>query len=1050
MMETISDETKTLRRCVRDLVAISALPAVWTGYDPPHIAESLAEVLMSALRADFIYIRVRGRSDEAPIEVTRTNDRAGAADQAQEIAAAVAPWLEFNASDPHPSIPNPIGSGTVRLGITPIGMIHGEEYGALVAGSSRSDFPTETDRLLLSVTANQAAILFQRNRTEEVLRESEHRFRTLFESMDEGYCVIEVLFDGLDNPTDYRFLEVNPPFEKQTGIKDPKGRLMREIAPDHEQHWFDIYGRIALTGETLRFENPAAALGRYYDVCAFRVGPAELRRVGIVFNDITERKRAEESLIERTRLATLSADIGVALNQADTLQQILQHCTEALVHRLDVAFARIWTLDEKEQVLELRASAGMYTHLDGPHSRVPVGHLKIGLIAQEREPHLTNNVIGDPRVSDQEWAKREGMVAFAGYPLIVEDHLVGVVAMFSRKTLTETTLQALASVANGIALGIERKQAEERLTEQTEIVKTINRIGQVLSAELDLQKLLQAVTDAATELTDARFGSFFYNVSTEEGGEYMLYTLSGVPREAFSHFPMPRATDLFSPTFRGEGTVCIDDVKKDPRYGKNSPYYGMPPGHLPVTSYLAVPVISRSGEVLGGLFFGSPDAGVFTERAARIVEGLAAQAAIAMDNASLYQKVQQAFAERGELLKREQAARKQAEEASRAKDEFLGVLSHELRTPLNAILGWTSLMNRQKLDDDMLNHATDTIERNAKLQARLVEDMLDVSRIISGKLRLETQPVDLTTVIKAAVDTVRSAADAKEIRLDAVLAYGAGLVLGDPVRLQQIVWNLLTNAIKFTPKGGHVQAQLQRIDSYFEITVSDTGPGIEENFLPYVFDRFRQADSTATRMHGGLGLGLAIVRHMVELHGGTVKADNRAEGHGAVFTVVLPVMVVRRPAVPLSMESESVYSSVSESAPIYFPPALDGIKVLVVDDEADSRELLTAMLKQYGAEVKTSSSTGEALEMLEQYKPDVLVSDIGMPGEDGYVLIKKVRALEPERSGRIPAVALTAYARADDRLRALASGYNMHVPKPVEPTELAIVIASLSGRPVKS
>ena len=579
-METLSDEIKTLRRRVRDLVAISALPAVWIGYDPPRIAESLADVLLSALRADFIYIRVRGRSDEAPIEVARTKQRADAADQAQEIAAAVAPWLKSNTSNPPPSIPNPIGSGTVRLGITPIGMIQEEEYGALVAGSSRSDFPTETDRLLLSVAVNQVTILFQRNQAEEALRESERRFRTLFESMDEGYCVLEVIFDGRGNPTDYRFLEVNPQFEKQTGIKDAKGRLMREIAPDHEQHWFDIYGRIALTGETLRFENAAAALGRYYDVCAFRVGPAEMRRVGVVFNDITERKRAEESLIERSRLATLSADIGVALNQADTLQQILQRCTEALVQHLDVAFARIWTLDEKEQVLELQASAGMYTHLDGTHSRVPVGQLKIGLIAQERKPHLTNEVMGDPRVSDREWARREGMVAFAGYPLIVEDRLVGVVAMFARKPLTEATLQALSSVANGIALGIERKQAEERLKEQTEIVETIYRIGQVLSAELDLQKLVQAVTDAATELTDARFGSFFYNVYTEQGGEYMLYTLSGVPREAFAHFPMPRATDLFGPTFRGEGTIRIDDVKKDSRYGKNSPYLwdaGRPP-----------------------------------------------------------------------------------------------------------------------------------------------------------------------------------------------------------------------------------------------------------------------------------------------------------------------------------------------------------------------------------------------------------------------------------------------------------------------------------------
>ena len=419
-----------------------------------------------------------------------------------------------------------------------------------------------------------------------------------------------------------------------------------------------------------------------------------------------------------------------------------------------------------------------------------------------------------------------------------------------------------------------------------------------------------------------------------------------------------------------------------------------------------------------------------------------------MDNARLYQNVQQSLAEREEILSREQAARNQAEVASRAKDEFLGMLSHELRTPLNAIIGWTHMLTRQKLDADMFNRATETIDRNARLQGRLIEDMLDVSRIISGKLRLETEPVDLPTVISAAVDTVRSAADAKDIHLELVLAYGASLVLGDPTRLQQVLWNLLTNAVKFTPKGGRIQVQLRRIDSYLELTVSDTGPGIDESFLPYVFDRFRQADSTSARKHGGLGLGLAIVRHLVELHGGTVEVDNRAEGHGAVFTVTLPVMVVRRPTGPLAIESERMHPG--ESVPFDAPPPLNGLKILVVDDEADARLMLAAMLEQYGAEVKTSSSTGEALEMIERYKPDILVSDIGMPEEDGDVLIKKVRTMERERGGRIPAVALTAYARAADRLRALTAGYNMHVPKPVEPTELAIVIASLSGRNVKS
>jgi signal transduction histidine kinase/ActR/RegA family two-component response regulator len=400
--------------------------------------------------------------------------------------------------------------------------------------------------------------------------------------------------------------------------------------------------------------------------------------------------------------------------------------------------------------------------------------------------------------------------------------------------------------------------------------------------------------------------------------------------------------------------------------------------------------------------------------------------------------------ERADLI-REQAARQQAEIASRAKDEFLATLSHELRTPLNAIFGWTRLLTSRDLSEDMCKQAIETIDRNARLQARLIDDMLDVSRIVSGKLRLETQPVDLPGVIHAAVDTLRSAADAKNIRVDVVLAHGAGLVLGDPVRLQQIVWNLLSNAIKFSPKGRHVQVELQRVNSHYEITVSDTGPGIDEAFLPHVFDPFRQADSTTTRKHGGLGLGLAIVRHLVELHGGMVEAANRADGKGAVFTIALPVMAVRRSKEPRDGQSDGHRAGAGGHALIERMPALSGLKVLVVDDDSDARQLLSAILEQCGAEVVTQASSAAALEALRQFKPDVLVSDIGLPEEDGYALIEKVRSLESGDGHHIPAVALTAYARAEDRMRALSAGYNMHVPKPVEPAELAVVIASLAG-----
>jgi PAS domain S-box-containing protein len=590
-----------------------------------------------------------------------------------------------------------------------------------------------------------------------------------------------------------------------------------------------------------------------------------------------------------------------------------------------------------------------------------------------------------------------------------------------------------------------RKQTEVILKEQTEIVETINRIGQLLSAELNQQTLVQSVTDAATELTGAQFGAFFYNLENEEGASYMLYTLSGVPLEAFAHFPMPRATDMFGPTFRGEGTIRIDNVKEDARYGKNSPYHGMPQGHLPVTSYLAVSVTSRSGEVIGGLFFGHSAAGVFTERHEQIIEGIASQVAIAMDNARLYDRAQRVIKEREQLLKREQEARKQAEEASRAKDEFLGLISHEIRTPLNAILGWTSMLTSAKLDPAAVASAIETIDRNARLQARLIEDMLDISRIMTGKLRLDAQPTDLTTVISGAVESLRPAADAREIRVYSVLDYGAGLVLGDSMRLQQIIWNLLSNAIKFTPKGGSVKIYLERINSHLEVTVSDTGPGIDEEFLPFVFERFRQADSSTTKKYGGLGLGLSIVRQLVELHGGTVEAANRTDETGTIFTVKLPVMVARTKAEKTAEAADRAREFAGEMVAFESSTRLEGIRILVVDDDQDARLLLRAILEQRGAELKICESASETLASINEFKPDILVSDIGMPDVDGYSLIKKIRATDgPFR--RLPAVALTAFARVEDRLKALSAGFNMHVPKPVDPSELTMVIASLVSR----
>jgi PAS domain S-box-containing protein len=388
-------------------------------------------------------------------------------------------------------------------------------------------------------------------------------------------------------------------------------------------------------------------------------------------------------------------------------------------------------------------------------------------------------------------------------------------------------------------------------------------------------------------------------------------------------------------------------------------------------------------------------------------------------------------------------AKRTAENATIAKDEFLAVVSHELRTPLTAILGWARMLQTGKLDERTAVRALDAVERNAESQNQLIGDLLDFSRIISGKIRLDVGRVDLSSVVEASIDVVSPAADAKGIRLQTILDPKAGPVSGDAERLQQVMWNLLSNAVKFTPKGGRVQVRLERVDSSVEITVSDTGQGIEPGFLPYVFERFRQADTATTRRQTGLGLGMAITKHLVELHGGTIRAESTGEGQGTTFVLRLPVMIVHNPehlAEVTGVRRHTAGEDMSQPAEL---ARLDGIHVLVVDDARDARELLTAILTQSGAVVTAASGAADALNELRLVKPDLLVSDIEMANEDGYSLIRKVRDLEEERGRRIPAIALTAHARSSDRLRALSEGYQMHMSKPVEPAELVLAIANL-------
>lgn len=408
---------------------------------------------------------------------------------------------------------------------------------------------------------------------------------------------------------------------------------------------------------------------------------------------------------------------------------------------------------------------------------------------------------------------------------------------------------------------------------------------------------------------------------------------------------------------------------------------------------------------------------------------------------SVKEELKQQLQIREELLTREQMARAEAENANRMKDEFLATVSHELRTPLNAIMGWCHMIRSGRLDQSTSERALETIDRNAKAQAQLIEDILDVSRVITGKLRLNMAPVDVASIINAAIDSVQLAAESKGIKLAVTLDPSARHTLGDMSRLQQVVWNLLSNAIKFTPAGGMVEIKLARTDDAVQIWVSDSGQGIAAEFLPFIFDRFRQADGTTTRKHGGLGLGLSIVRHLVELHGGTVHADSPGEGLGATFTVKLPLSPRVKTGVARDVEPESFCGVTDSIASAESYLTLDHVRILLVDNDPDTLQVLTVMLRERKANVEAAATAAEALEVLQWFNPAVVVSDLAFPDEDGYSLIRRIRSAEGYK--QMPAVALTGYVRIEDRAQALSAGFNMFVPKPVEPNELITAIANL-------
>ncbi len=980
----------------------------------------------------------------------------------------------------------------------------------------------------------------RRKQIEDALLKSNERSSSILESITDAFFALD---------KDWRFTYLNKQTEPLLLRRREEliGKNIWEEFPDAVGTNFDEQYRKAAAGKTVViFEELYPPLNTWFEVRAYP-SPEGL---SVYFHNINER-------VERRHLEGLSADVGNALVQNAGLENLLKLCAEIMVKHLNVAFARIWTFNPDKNVLELQASAGLYTHLDGIHSRVPVGKFKIGLIAKERLPHLTNDVLNDPRISDKEWAKGVGMKSFAGYPLIVDDRLVGVMCAFARHALTDAALEAMGAISNGIANGIERKRIENALRQSEEesrlvaetatdavisineksIILFINRaatrifgyqteemLGQNLSmlmpeylrhlhtagqeryletgkkhlnwerielpalhrdghefplelsfgdyrknnehifigiarditerkraennasflAEITRSLAFLSAADEVTRGAGERIGEFFaaaHCVFAELDKEANTAVIrddwrknDNVPSIAGTYRLEEYVSEDFQQTLRSGQPVVIDDVSADPRTAESAARFRL----LGLGSFINTPYISG-----GALKF---VLGVYREEACRwredeinLLSELAARIWLNIERRRGEQ-------ERERLLRREQELRVQAEEANKIKDEFLATVSHELRTPLNAILGWSTILRSGKLTGESAARAIETVERNARSQSQLIDDLLDISRIITGKLRLEIRTIELSKIIEAAIDAVRPAAEAKNIRLQILLDTEAGTVSGDAGRLQQVFWNLLTNAVKFTPKSGRVQARLERINSHVEIVIGDSGQGIEPEFLPHVFDRFRQADQSTTRRQGGLGLGLSIVRQLVEMHGGTVHVESEGLGKGARFIVKLP-----RPAAssPLKTAEIAGEGRVHPTQPSGFvsidcAPQLDDLRVLVVDDEADSRDLLREVLEYCGSQVTLAGSAAEALAALEKEVFDILISDIGMPDEDGYMFIGKVRSLPKEKGGNIPAIALTAYARTEDRVRALMSGFQVHLPKPVEPIELTAVVASLA------
>jgi PAS domain S-box-containing protein len=803
------------------------------------------------------------------------------------------------------------------------------------------------------------------------------------------------------------------------------------VALDGRRLTLEVSTRIAY-----RDGRPVAVEGIARDVTERVRAGAERER--LLHSARESRDQAEEALRQRRdveeRLRNLVNASESLLGSPQT--EVVLPAVLDLSHRLVAADAyAIWRFKPEASAWAVVASSGLSDEYDG--DRIAVTSQTPGL---PEAPIVAEDVFADPRLSDRrEMYRREGVRSMLTMPMRAHGEDIGTLVFYYRepRRFDETDVVVATALANLAASAVRtaelydeqrrmRGQAEEAERRASFLAEATTLLG----SSLDYEKTLEAVALSAVPQVADWCG---VDIVGEDGEVRRLAVAHVDPakvewaRELGERYPYepdaPRGVPVVLRTGKSELYAEIPDellvaAAKDEEHLRILRALGF-------RAVMVVPLSAR-GRTFGAITFVTAESGRrYDAEDLAFAEDLARRAALAVENARLY---------------------RQAQEANQIKDEFLATLSHELRTPLTAILGWATMLRTNRFDEEATRRAIETIERNARAQRQIVDDILDVSRIITGKLRLELRPVAIRPVLQDAVETVRPAAEAKGVYLSTLLASDVGVVSADSDRLQQVMWNLLSNAVKFTPPGGRVEVDLRRTDSHAVVSVSDTGQGIAPEFLPHVFDRFRQADMGTTRRHGGLGLGLAIVRHLVELHGGEVTAESGGRGLGSSFTLRLPLKA--QPQTAARAESAATEGDAARAPARGDRPAasLAGTRVLLVEDEEDAREMLKAVLEGDGAQVVAVGSAAEAWRALEGAGCDVLVSDIGMPVEDGYSLIRRVRERDALRGSTTPAVALTAYARMEDRTRSLDAGFQAHVSKPIEPSELLSVVASLAKR----